>query len=737
MRVFAALATVLVASIQADAQGTPLHEAARQGDADAITVLINAGADPNVKDAQDGGIPLHEAALRGHTEAIAALLDAGADTNAKNENGLTPLHGATIMGHAEAIAALLDAGADTNAKNENGLTPLHLWAFFIGTTEIIAILIEAGADPNAKNDSRSTPLHVAVSGGRTEAIALLLDAGADPNAKDDSRSTPLHVAVSGGRTEAIALLLDAGADTNTKDENGLTPLDLAMSKGHAKARDILIAHEPTRQPSPELLLTAIQNGDMIRVIALLDAGVDPNAKDDSRSTPLHVAVSTTGPTQGPIITRLLDAGADTNTKNENGLTPLDLALSEGHAKARDILIAHGLTRRPNPALLTAVKDGDTKHIVALLHAGTDPNTKDAGGYTSLHWAIGNGQTGAITGYTEAITLLLDAGAHPNLGIRPVPKALTWDDVWDDVIRGSEPYNSSLGKTPLHWASSSWASSPEAVTLLLDAGADPNATDDSGDTPLHEAASGKGRVRPKTVTAVITLLLDAGADPNAKRKSESRFNPGFTPLHEAANTAVSPEEDTTLLQEVITLLLDAGADPNAKDRGESIPLHWARSPEAVTLLLDAGADLDAKNKSGNTPLHEAVFGSHHRETIAAIITLLLDAGADPNAKNAEGATPLHNATRLGHPLTALLDAGADLNLNAKDVGGHTPLHWAASLGQTEAIALLLAAGADPNARSNEGETPLGTALRTALLGSEFDLPKYRKAIDTLTAGGARM
>ena len=69
---------------------TPLHKAARQGDAEAIVVLIDAGANPNAKD-DSGDTPLHRAAKGGHAKAIAALLAAGADPNAKDIGGFTPL----------------------------------------------------------------------------------------------------------------------------------------------------------------------------------------------------------------------------------------------------------------------------------------------------------------------------------------------------------------------------------------------------------------------------------------------------------------------------------------------------------------------------------------------------------------------------------------------------------------------------------------------------------------------
>lgn len=88
---------------------SPLHDAAREGDVEAIQRLLAAGADPNAKAAYLGDTPLHTAALMGHADAIAALLKGGADPNANAANdadGDTPLHWAVGEGHAEVIHIL-------------------------------------------------------------------------------------------------------------------------------------------------------------------------------------------------------------------------------------------------------------------------------------------------------------------------------------------------------------------------------------------------------------------------------------------------------------------------------------------------------------------------------------------------------------------------------------------------------------------------------------------------------
>ena len=104
------LTTCLALIIMAGAaHAAPLHDAAREGDVEAIQRLLAAGADPNAKAAYLGDTPLHTAALMGHADAIAALLKGGADPNANAANdadGDTPLHWAVGEGHAEVVHIL-------------------------------------------------------------------------------------------------------------------------------------------------------------------------------------------------------------------------------------------------------------------------------------------------------------------------------------------------------------------------------------------------------------------------------------------------------------------------------------------------------------------------------------------------------------------------------------------------------------------------------------------------------
>lgn len=135
-------------------------------------------------------------------------------------------------------------------------------------------------------------------------------------------------------------------------------------------------------------------------------------------------------------------------------------------------------------------------------------------------------------------------------------------------------------------------------------------------------------------------------------------------------------------------------------------------ESVLAHLDEGADPKEQDQWGYTPLHFAAAFNDDPD----IITALLDAGADIEARDKEwGATPLHWAAWSNNNpaiVIALLDGGADLNV--RDEADSTPLHAAAEHSNNpEVIAMLLDAGADVHAR-DMGKLPRDYAKDNAAI-----------------------
>ena len=135
---------------------------------------------------------------------------------------------------------------------------------------------------------------------------------------------------------------------------------------------------------------------------------------------------------------------------------------------------------------------------------------------------------------------------------------------------------------------SWNRDPEVVALLLNLDADIEAVEPQhGNRPLHKAVENGNLI-------FTSLLLSRGAEVNAKD------NNGTTPIHMASRYA---SDEAGL--EMVRLLLDRGANPRARDNSGATPLHrvyWPPGllPVTVELLLDWGADPNARDIIGKTP-----------------------------------------------------------------------------------------------------------------------------------------
>jgi N-acyl-D-amino-acid deacylase len=229
-----------------------------------------------------------------------------------------------------------------------------------------------------------------------------------------------------------------------------------------------------------------------------------------------------------------------------------------------------------------------------------------------------------------------------------------------------------------------------VRLLLEHGADANAANRAGATPLLWAAGDFNKTQ---------LLLVRGANVNARASS------GRTPLMVAASCPASVR--------VVKLLLEKGADARYGHNGYTVLMAAAEGGDAavVRLLLAKGANVKTANRAGWTALHAAALQGN-----ATITEELLKRGADVNARETfQGRTPLvwAAASGRGDVVSLLLDHGADANVH-ESFNGATPLIWAAASDHDAAdvVQSLFKSHADPHAKDKHGDTALVWAGRAA-------------------------
>ncbi len=154
-----------------------LRRAASQGDLDGIRRLLAAGARIDSSDI-DGYTPLICAVSADQPEAVSLLLERGADVNRKAEkSGHTALSWSAVLGYTHLMDNLIQAGADIEVRNKRGRTPL-MEAALRGYESTARKLLASGADPNAKDRRGRTAMAMAAYSGHNEVASALVTGGA-------------------------------------------------------------------------------------------------------------------------------------------------------------------------------------------------------------------------------------------------------------------------------------------------------------------------------------------------------------------------------------------------------------------------------------------------------------------------------------------------------------------------------------------------------------------------------
>jgi RNA polymerase sigma factor (sigma-70 family) len=403
---------------------------------------------------------------------------------------------------------------------------------------------------------------------------------------------------------------------------------------------------------------------------------------------------------------LLEHGADSNATggmpNNEGGTPLTCAGWQGNEPMARLLLARGA----NPNAIdgrgyTAIDRAAGQNSGPVSpdgHRGVFTACVEHGGRFQIKHAI-------LLGMLELVTELLDA--DPALLDRRDDGPRDW------ALNGAAPLHVAAGGG---WPDGDWPRIVLIFDLLLERGAEIDATDTLGRTPLHQALERENAaaVRALGERGASIDIFAAAALPDAAEVerllardvalANARQSDGVAPLFYAAGLGST---------ETAALLLRSGAEPDTCAERfwmVSVPLHFAAMrgrAETCACLLDHGAVVDRPNRFGYTPLLLAARWGHTEPA-----RLLLERGANVNAQDAAGMSALH-WLRSVELVELLISYGADVNLRARPhtfALGRTPLHLAVLNGKEELARLLRRHGADENARDQNGQTPAELAPR---------------------------
>ena len=252
-----------------------------------VRLLLESGGDPNE------GSPLFSACSRGDDRIVIILLEAGADPNLKNQEGKSPLWSASSQDRPQIVKLLLHFGALPDLQDKYGES-LFFSAALRGQTELVALILKSGAEPNIKNKRGKSPLYCSSSRGHLDIVRLLLHGGADPNPRSEDEKSPVFVASLKGHTDIVRILLDFGGKIHSRTKTGKTGLYGAVYGGHQEIVTLLLQSgaEPnmkTNAGESALYVALERNGETKIIKSLLEAGADPDTRNSKGNTGLIIA----------------------------------------------------------------------------------------------------------------------------------------------------------------------------------------------------------------------------------------------------------------------------------------------------------------------------------------------------------------------------------------------------------------------------------------------------------------
>jgi ankyrin repeat protein len=240
------------------AKAAPLHWALAMGDGRLVHMLLRAGANPNLPEAQHGRAPLTLALAFGHVDLARRLISNDPGAQFDGVHGLGALHAAAKRRDADGVELLLAAGLDLGPILDQELSypggrPVDIpeeliEALQAGDDLLLNALLRAGADINQPNRRRLGQVLTGLVAYDPELLDKAIALGGDVNARNTQGGTSLHY-LAGCRNcadpvPAMRHLIERGADVEALDASGKTPLEIARLRRVPDTEAFLVSVTP-------------------------------------------------------------------------------------------------------------------------------------------------------------------------------------------------------------------------------------------------------------------------------------------------------------------------------------------------------------------------------------------------------------------------------------------------------------------------------------------------------------